>query len=78
MDLLDEMAPSGAQVDKARKKLYAVRSALLHGSRLLPSDYLGISPGSGLNDEFQNMSRLVLANWLAKQAKRASEEELRG
>lgn len=73
-DFLEEMAPSSADIEKARKKLYRVRSGLLHAGRLLPSDYLGISPGPGLGEEFENMDhaqrlvRLVLANWLGRQA----------
>jgi len=73
VDFLDEMAPSVGEIEKARKKLYAVRSALLHGGRLLPSDYLGFSPGPGLAEEFENMERaqrlvrLVLATWLGRQ-----------
>lgn len=73
-DLLEELAPGGAGIETARKELYSVRSTLLHGSRLLPSDYLGIRPGPGLSDEFHNMHhaqclvRLVLAKWLAKKA----------
>ena len=73
VDFLDEMAPSAGEIEKARRKLYAVRSALLHGGRLLPSDYLGFSPGPGLADEFENMEqaqhlvRLVLATWLGRQ-----------
>jgi hypothetical protein len=74
VDFLDEMAPATGEVEKARKRLYRVRSALLHGGRLLPSDYLGISPGPGLGEEFENMDhaqrlvRLVLASWLGRQA----------
>jgi hypothetical protein len=73
VDFLDQMAPSAGEVEQARKKLYRVRSALLHGGRLLPSDFLGVGPGPGLNDEFENMDhaqrlvRLVLANWLGTQ-----------
>jgi len=78
MALLDEMAPWGPQVAAARKKLYSVRSALLHGARLLPSDYLGLSPGPRLGEEFEDMHhaqclvRLVLANWLAKYVRLSS------
>lgn len=73
VNFLDQMAPSAGEVEKVRKKLYRVRSMLLHGGQFLPSDYLGMSPGAGLADEFGNMDhaqrlvRLVLANWLALQ-----------
>jgi hypothetical protein len=74
VEFLDQMAPSSGEIEKARKNLYRVRSALLHAGRLLPSDYLGFTPGPGLGDEFKNMNhaqrlvRLVLANWLGRQA----------
>jgi hypothetical protein len=73
VEFLEEMAPATGEIEKARKRLYRVRSALLHGGQLLPSDFLGISPGPRLGEEFENMDhaqrlvRLVLANWLRKQ-----------
>ena len=74
VEFVDHMVPSGGGMEKARKDLYRARSALLHGGRLLPSDYLGLCPAAGASAEFENMDhaqrlvRLVLANWLGSQA----------
>jgi hypothetical protein len=77
VDFLDQMAPSAGEIGKARRKLYEIRSALLHGRKLLASDYFGLSPGPGVFGEFENMDhaqclvRVVLANWLEKQSELA-------
>jgi hypothetical protein len=74
VEFVEGMAPWGGGIEKARKELYRTRSALLHGGCLLPSDYLGLCPAEGAGTEFENMDhaqrlvRLVLANWLGRQA----------
>lgn len=71
---VDQMAPSSGAVEQSRRKLYRVRSELLHGVRLSPSDYLGLSPSPRSGEEFENLQqaqhvvKLVLANWLGSQA----------
>lgn len=70
VEFVDQMAPAEGRSDNTRKDLYRARSQLLHGSRLLPSDYLGLCPATAVVAEFENMEhaqrlvRLVLANWL--------------
>ncbi len=73
VDFLEQMASSTPEAERARRNLYRIRSALLHGGALLHSDHLGALPGPRLKDEFENMDhaqrlvRLVLANWLERQ-----------
>jgi hypothetical protein len=76
---VNQMAPSSGNVEQSRKKLYRVRSELLHGNRLMPSDYLGLSPSLRSGEEFETLQqarsvvKLVLANWLGSQARLATE-----
>ena len=75
--MLDTLAPGGGQTEVDRRKLYAIRSKLAHGSSLLRSDedasnYLHPEQSREWNETgfAYRVTRIALMNWLLAQQTR--------